>query len=250
MTVTTRTNKAQHLGNGATTAFPYPFRIFSAADLIVTRTVIATGADTRLALGTDYTVTGVGRFNGGDVVFPSAPSADVRITILRRLLITQETDLRNQGAYFAETHEDVFDRAVMIDQQQQEELDRVVRLHPADIPSDHTLPPASTRANKALVFDGEGNPSVSQDDYVNQTAATAANLALATEQAGIATAQAGIAAGNATLAINAQSATETAAALASSYIQQALGFTASTAYDFGSVADPFALFPTDFGGLT
>lgn len=129
MTVTTNTNKVQALGNGVNKTFPYSFRIYSASDLEVTRTDLDAGTDTVLALNTDYTVTGAGSYNGGNVVLTgAAPSASTRITIRRVIAVTQGTDLRNQGAYFAETHEDVFDRLTMIDQQQQESIDRSLTL--------------------------------------------------------------------------------------------------------------------------
>jgi hypothetical protein len=159
LTVTTNTNKTQPLGNGVTTSFPYSFRIFSAADLVVTRTVIATGVDTTLVLNTDYTVTGAGSYNGGNVVCTVAPAAGTRLTIRRVLSVTQGTDLRNQGAYFAENHEDVFDRLTMVDQQQQETLDRAFTFSPSEgADTQGNLPPAATRANNLLGFDADGKP--------------------------------------------------------------------------------------------
>lgn len=143
MTVTTNSNKVQALGNGVTTSFPYSFRIYSATDLVVTRTVIATGVDTNLVLNTDYTVTGAGSYNGGNVVCTFAPADGTRITIRRVIAVTQGTDLRNQGAYFAETHEDVFDRHTMIDQQQQETIDRSLTLAPTSSGVSTALPNAS-----------------------------------------------------------------------------------------------------------
>jgi hypothetical protein len=159
LTVTTNTNKAQHLGNGVTTAFPYSFRIFSASDLVVTRTDLETGVDSTLVLNTDYTVTGAGSYNGGHVVTPVAPADGTRLTILRSIPVTQGTDLRNQGSYFAETHEDVFDRLTMIDQQQQEQLDRSIVFPASDNVESHgDMPTAGSRANNLLGFDADGKP--------------------------------------------------------------------------------------------
>lgn len=160
MTVTTNTNKVQALGNGVTKTFPYTFRIYSASDLVVTSTNITTGVDTALVLNTDYTVTGAGSYNGGNVVLTgTAPSATTRITIRRAIAVTQGTDLRNQGAYFAETHEDVFDRLMMIDQQQQETLDRSLAFPASDAAATHyELPAAAARANNLLGFDENGKP--------------------------------------------------------------------------------------------
>lgn len=159
MTVTTNTNKVQALGNGVTTSFPFTFRIYAASDLIVTRTVIATGVDTTLVLNTDYTVTGAASYNGGAVIMASAPATGTRVTIRRVLSITQPTDIRNQGSYFPETHEDALDRSAMINQQQQETLDRAIVFPASDDTSAYgEFPPAATRASNLLGFDENGKP--------------------------------------------------------------------------------------------
>lgn len=154
MTVTTNTNKVQALGNGATTNFPYAFRIYAATDLIVTVTDLATGVDSVKVLNTDYTVTGAGSYNGGNVVFPIAPASNTRVTIRREVSLTQGTDLRNQGAYYAETHEDVFDRLVMIDQQQQEVIGRSLTLPASSSGVSAELP--SAQGSHVIGWDEEG----------------------------------------------------------------------------------------------
>jgi hypothetical protein len=159
MTVTTSVNKTQPLGNGVTTSFPFAFRIYAAADLVVVRTDIATGIDTPLVLNTDYTVTGVGSYNGGNVVFGVAPVTGTRITIRRVVSITQQTDLRNNGAYFAETHEDVFDRLTMVDQQLQEQFSRELLQPISDTAPIGQLPTAAVRADKLFSYDSQGNPT-------------------------------------------------------------------------------------------
>lgn len=113
MTVPTYRSREDYTGNGATTSYPYQFRIYEATDLVVTR-ADTDGNETTLVLNTDYTVTGVGKYAGGNVVLTTVLLTGYRLAIERALPITQETDLRNQGAYFAETHEDVFDRTIML----------------------------------------------------------------------------------------------------------------------------------------
>jgi hypothetical protein len=192
MTVTTNTNKVQALGNGVTTAFPYPFRIYSASDLVVTSTVIATGVDTTLVLNTDYTVTGAGSYNGGNVVMTTAPADGTRITVRRVLTVTQGTDLRNQGGYFAETHEDVFDRQTMVDQQQQEEIDRSFKLPDTASGVSSTLPLPTAR--RALVWNADGsalvNSSVDPDAAATQAAASAGAAAISANAASSSAAEA------------------------------------------------------------
>jgi len=113
MTVPSTRFREDYAGNGSATSFPYAFRIFKATDLVVTKTDNS-GNETTLTLGTDYTVTGAGSYNGGAVVLTTALPTSYRLTIERVLAIKQETDLRNQGEFLAETHEDAFDRLTMI----------------------------------------------------------------------------------------------------------------------------------------
>jgi hypothetical protein len=116
MTVSTEVNQAAYTGNGVTTVFPYTFRILNSANLTVTR-IDLQEVETVLTLGTDYTVTGAGSYNGGSVVLPQALPSGYSLVIERDLPMVQETDLRNQGTFFAEVHEDAFDYLTMIIQQ-------------------------------------------------------------------------------------------------------------------------------------
>ncbi|WP_313112559.1 phage tail protein [Pseudescherichia sp.] len=116
MTVSTEVNENTYTGNGTTTVFPYQFRIFSKSDLVV-QVIDLNENVTTLTLDTDYTVSGAGGYRGGNVTLMAPLAIDWRISIVRELEITQDTDLRNQGKFFAETHEDVFDRLTMLIQQ-------------------------------------------------------------------------------------------------------------------------------------
>ena len=116
MTVSTEVNHNEYTGNGVTTSFPYTFRIFHATDLVVV-TASTSGILHTLVLNTDYTVTGAGSYTGGSVVLSSPLANGWGIAIDRELQVVQETDLRNQGKFFAETHEKVFDYLTMLIQQ-------------------------------------------------------------------------------------------------------------------------------------
>lgn len=134
MSVSSINNRNDYTGNGATGTYPYTFRIFSSSDLrVFVRSPL--GVETQLTLSTHYTVSGVG-LSGGSIVlvagFSWMTGANLTtgwsLTIRRVVPITQLVDLRNQGAFFAETHEDQFDKLVMTDQQQQDEIDRSIKL--------------------------------------------------------------------------------------------------------------------------
>jgi len=129
MTVSTSSNRADHTGNGSASTFSFTFRIFAIGDLTVTRLNPSTGVETVLTLTTDYTVSGAGSYNGGSITLVAgALTNGHKLAIVRELDILQATDLRNQGSFFAETHEDVFDRQTMIMQQLQEQIDRSAKL--------------------------------------------------------------------------------------------------------------------------
>lgn len=114
MTVSTTVNRAQYDGNGATTVFPYPFRILDASHLVVT-VIDSAENETTLTQDTDYTISGVGRYNGGYITLTGGALATGKIISLDRVVPdTQEASIRNQGSYLPEIHEDAFDKLTMI----------------------------------------------------------------------------------------------------------------------------------------
>ncbi|HCT6431266.1 TPA: right-handed parallel beta-helix repeat-containing protein [Klebsiella quasipneumoniae] len=116
MTVSTEVDHNDYTGNGVTTSFPYTFRIFKKSDLTVQVADLNENI-TVLTLDTDYSVTRAGTYSGGNVVLMSPLANGWQISISRDLPVTQETDLRNQGKFFAEVHEDAFDKLTMLIQQ-------------------------------------------------------------------------------------------------------------------------------------
>lgn len=128
MSVPSEVNLVTALGNGTQTVFPYTFRVLSADNLQV---VLQLEDETEVVkeLGTDYSVSGVGSYNGGSVEMNVAPVTGERLTIRRVIpAFTQNVDLRNQGAFFAETHEDVFDLLTMMLQQVKTDVERSAKL--------------------------------------------------------------------------------------------------------------------------
>ncbi|WP_447726817.1 tail fiber domain-containing protein [Enterobacter asburiae] len=116
MTVSTVVDHNDYTGNGVTTSFPYTFRIFKKSDLAVS-VLDLSGNLSVLVLDTDYTVTNAGGYSGGNVVLTTPLANGWQISIARDLAPTQETDLRNQGKFFAEVHEDALDKLTMLIQQ-------------------------------------------------------------------------------------------------------------------------------------
>ncbi|XGL69318.1 phage tail fiber protein [Klebsiella pneumoniae] len=116
MTVSTQVSRNEYTGNGATTQYDFTFRILDKSHLLV-QTLDTSENIVTLTLGTDYTVTGVNRYNGGKVVLTSALPAGYKISIERSTPVTQESSIRNQGGFFPEIHEDALDKLTMLVQQ-------------------------------------------------------------------------------------------------------------------------------------
>jgi len=163
MTVQSTTTVSSGNGDGSTTEFPYDFKIFAAGDLtVIVRS--AAGTETVKQLTTDYTVTNVGVITGGDVVFVTAPVTGETVFIRRNMELIQETDYTPNDPFPATSHEDALDRLTFIAQQQQEELDRSIKLSRTNtMTSTEFTVGASDRANKILAFDGSGEISVTQE---------------------------------------------------------------------------------------
>jgi hypothetical protein len=172
MTVSSATSKSgPYAGNGATVTFAYGFKVFSASDLqVILRS--STGVETVLTLTTHYSVNGVGLDAGGTITMVTAPASGQTLTIVRSLALTQEVDLRNQGGFYPEVHERVFDRLTMQVQQVAEELNRSITFPVSDAAIGTTVPSAAVRANKVLVFDAAGAPGVT--DVAGLASVTAA----------------------------------------------------------------------------
>lgn len=139
MTISSTSNRMDYTGNGATATYPYTFKIFIDADLLVTQRD-ADDVETTLILNTDYTVTGAGNTNGGSVVLIANLVNGYHLTLRRVRTLTQGTDIRNQGDFYPEVHENAFDHFIMVDQQQQNEIGRSAKLPETVTGVDATLP--------------------------------------------------------------------------------------------------------------
>jgi hypothetical protein len=141
MTISTTASRISYNGNGATTAFSFPYRFLTDADLVVIK-VAADGTETTLTLNTNYTVTGADEDAGGTVTLSVAPLSGQRVVIYRAVTITQEVDYITGDPFPAETHERALDRLTMVAQQQQDAIDRSAK-----------LPVTSTEDADALIAD-------------------------------------------------------------------------------------------------
>ncbi|MFD2235791.1 hypothetical protein, partial [Phaeospirillum tilakii] len=122
MTLSTTTSSVSYVGNGVTTTFDFGFEIPAGA-LVVTLT--ETDAVTILDAST-YSATGLGSSAGGSVTLKTAPTPSQTVTLRRVLAPTQSVALVTGAAIYADVLEAALDRAAMVDQQLQEQIDRAV----------------------------------------------------------------------------------------------------------------------------
>jgi hypothetical protein len=152
MTISSQTRKAgPFTGNGATTTFPFTFKVFAASDLYVVRTD-AIGNDTVLVLGTDYTVTLNTNQNsspGGSITLPTALASGFKLTATSALQYLQPTDLTNQGGFYPKVINDALDRLTIFCQQLFDQVGRSLKISIATPAGVNTTLPAPA-ANKLI----------------------------------------------------------------------------------------------------
>jgi len=174
MSITTTTRSAgPFLGSGAAVVAPFTFKVFSAADLLVTRTVA--GVDTELVLNADYTVAlnaDQDSTPGGSITTTIPVGAVVNIN--SQVEDTQLVVLPNGGPWFPKVVENALDRLTAVAQQLRSLFGRAVRVPEAA--GTAVLPNAASRANNLLGFDSNGNP-IAVAPVTGSAASLAADLA-------------------------------------------------------------------------
>jgi len=95
--------RVQYTGDGAQTAFTYPFPIFDDADLAVY-------VDGELKVASaDYTVSGAGADAGGSATFAAAPPDGAIVTLLRDLAVEHDAVHLRIAYVYAQIHEGFLD---------------------------------------------------------------------------------------------------------------------------------------------
>ena len=143
MTVSTTTNKVRINGNGITTSFPFQFPILKNdfSDLKVYRIDIDEETQeetaTLLSITTNYTITVIKnleqRITSGYINLinennePLALTENQALFIMREEEITQDLDLYENQKFPYKNLENMLDKIIVINQQQQEQIDRTLK---------------------------------------------------------------------------------------------------------------------------
>lgn len=132
MSISTTTRKAgPFVGNGVQTVFPFAFKVFANADVVVTRSVSATGVETVLTLSTDYTVAlNVDQDNspGGSITLLTPLLITQNMAITSAVAALQPVAVTNGGGFFASVFNGVFDRLTILVQQLAEKIGRTMTI--------------------------------------------------------------------------------------------------------------------------
>jgi hypothetical protein len=147
-------------GAGGAGPYAFTFEILANTDIAVYKD------DVLLTLTTHYTVTINANGTGSVTITASglalAPVSPTQYAIVGNRTISRTTDFTTGGDFFANVLNDELDQQTIFAQQNAEGLQRALSAPQTDPTSiNMTLPRASLRANKALGFDANGNPVIS-----------------------------------------------------------------------------------------
>lgn len=140
----------RYVANGVQTVFAYPFPIFASEDLKVY-------FDGSLQ-SSGYDVADAGETDGGSVTFDAAPGNGIVVTLERRLPLERVSDFLEGGDFSAAAINTELDYLTASVQQVDRDMAPMLRYGDHETPGNVTMPDRATRANKALGFDGDGNP--------------------------------------------------------------------------------------------
>lgn len=156
MSVSNQTDKIYGSGNGVTTAFSYPFKVFDTSQLVVYTIITATGVTTGpLILNTDYTVTISSVTEGGVVTFIVAPPIGTTWFIKRTVPYTQTAIIPSEGTLPGKQIENQLDLITMMVIQDQEAISRAVQFPLTYTGTISSLP--LPQFGLALGWDANGN---------------------------------------------------------------------------------------------
>lgn len=147
------------VGNGSATSFPFTFKVFSAADIVVmqsngiTQTQLVANSDYTIQLSFDQEASA-----GGAVVLKSPLAVGSTLVITSDIPDVQPTSITNQGGFYPKVIEQALDRLTILIQQVRSTARRSLRFPLSDTGVNTELPPKSVRANNLLSFDSNGNP--------------------------------------------------------------------------------------------
>jgi hypothetical protein len=169
MTTSANAGPNIYTGNDSADTFDFTFEVKAEGELLVTEVLIATGAETVLELGTDYTVSIDPDETGSITLVAGALASTKKIVLDRDLDFDQEIEYEENDPFPAKTHEAGLDKGVRLAQQLKRGLDRTVQ-QPITATTPVSLP--APEDGKSLVWDSGDlvNSTVNPDDLADDVA--------------------------------------------------------------------------------
>jgi hypothetical protein len=166
------TRRVVYSGSAGTGPYSFSFEILNQTDIAVYKNAALQ------TLTTNYTVT-INTNGTGSITLVSAATGSDNITIVGDRGIQRTTDFVTGGDLFANTLNQELDALTIYSQQVDEKAERGLKA-PVTDPTDiaMTLPSKTSRANKTLAFDSNGNPTTGEvigDNRGNWAAGTSYN---------------------------------------------------------------------------
>lgn len=147
---TTAVSSGPYTTNGATTSFPFYFRVIDGGEVSATLNGVA--VDPSLYTATPATSGAA----GGTLVFTIAPASGQELLISSDPDFTQDVLFENEGAFLPEVQNEVHDRSAIRDIWLKDGIDRSLKVPRGE--SVLALPSASERAGQLLGFNADGSP--------------------------------------------------------------------------------------------
>ena len=155
MTVADNTSRNQYTATSGQTVFAYTFEIVDKGDIVVLQN------GTTLSEGTNYTVSGVGAENGGNITLTVGATAGDILTLYRDMPYARTQNYTNSGDFLASEVNSDFDNLWLAGEQTNRSFSQSIRKPITDSDSiSMELPEAASRTNSFLTFDSTGAVSV------------------------------------------------------------------------------------------
>lgn len=175
------------LGNSVTTQFSGTWKVLNADYFKAALQSVATGIQTPLAQGSDYTLTFDD--NGYEIDLAVAPSSDYYVVRYREVALDQTDPYRTSKGFQGKVVEDSFDKLTAIDQDQQDQIDRSLKFQVGSPAAGYTI--EDPIDGRSLKWDVPNNRIVNTSSDIDQVVAEAeaARDAAQAAQAGAETAE-------------------------------------------------------------
>jgi hypothetical protein len=143
MTVSATTTRNDYIAAAGQTVFAYTFKALDSTDLVVTKNGVVQSA---------YSVSGIGVATGGNVTFTSGVTANDAIAIYLAMPVTRDTNYQEGGAFLAGEVNADFDKIYIGAIQNENAIDRSMRLPESEPSVAMTLPIKDDRKGRYLQF--------------------------------------------------------------------------------------------------